>query len=108
MSRAISGVRCSPSPFVVPNVWLRRSSLNPDQRREADAAKARLTVPEGDHLTLLNVYNEYAQSASCVSLPFRCSLADCVEFCSFFCTIILMLMMLSNLNPIYSIPTCVL
>jgi hypothetical protein len=35
-----------------------------NQRREADAAKARLTVPDGDHLTLLNVYNQYAQSES--------------------------------------------
>jgi len=42
----------------VPNVWLRPNN----QRREADAAKARLTVPDGDHLTLLNVYNEYAQN----------------------------------------------
>ena len=32
-----------------------------NQKREADAAKARLTVPDGDHLTLLNVYNEYKQ-----------------------------------------------
>ncbi|KAI0028653.1 P-loop containing nucleoside triphosphate hydrolase protein [Vararia minispora EC-137] len=39
----------------VPNVWLRPNS----QRKEADAAKQRLTVPDGDHLTLLNVYNEY-------------------------------------------------
>ncbi|KAF7304792.1 p-loop containing nucleoside triphosphate hydrolase protein [Mycena kentingensis (nom. inval.)] len=39
----------------VPNVWLRPNN----QRREADAAKALLTVPDGDHLTLLNVYNEY-------------------------------------------------
>ncbi|KAF6752395.1 pre-mRNA-splicing factor ATP-dependent RNA helicase PRP43 [Ephemerocybe angulata] len=31
-------------------------------RREADAAKAKLTVPDGDHLTLLNVYNEYSQN----------------------------------------------
>ncbi|KAJ7710009.1 P-loop containing nucleoside triphosphate hydrolase protein [Mycena rosella] len=39
----------------VPNVWLRPNN----QRREADAAKALLTVPDGDHLTMLNVYNEY-------------------------------------------------
>ncbi|PPQ72131.1 hypothetical protein CVT25_008505 [Psilocybe cyanescens] len=39
----------------VPNVWLRPNN----QRREADAAKASLTVPDGDHLTLLNVYNQY-------------------------------------------------
>ncbi|KZT01300.1 P-loop containing nucleoside triphosphate hydrolase protein [Laetiporus sulphureus 93-53] len=43
----------------VPNVWLRP----PNQRREADAAKALLTVPDGDHLTLLNVYNNYVQNA---------------------------------------------
>ncbi|KAI0259164.1 P-loop containing nucleoside triphosphate hydrolase protein [Gloeopeniophorella convolvens] len=39
----------------VPNVWLRPNN----QRKEADAAKQLLTVPDGDHLTLLNVYNEY-------------------------------------------------
>ncbi|KAI0740348.1 pre-mRNA-splicing factor ATP-dependent RNA helicase PRP43 [Earliella scabrosa] len=39
----------------VPNVWLRP----PNQRKEADAAKAMLTIPEGDHLTLMNVYNSY-------------------------------------------------
>ncbi|TFK39329.1 P-loop containing nucleoside triphosphate hydrolase protein [Crucibulum laeve] len=42
----------------VPNVWLRPNN----QRREADAAKALLTVPDGDHLTLLNVYNQYVQN----------------------------------------------
>ncbi|KAI9439033.1 P-loop containing nucleoside triphosphate hydrolase protein [Lactarius indigo] len=39
----------------VPNVWLRPNN----QRKEADAAKQVLTVPDGDHLTLLNVFNEY-------------------------------------------------
>ncbi|KAH8988671.1 P-loop containing nucleoside triphosphate hydrolase protein [Lactarius hatsudake] len=39
----------------VPNVWLRPNN----QRKEADAAKQLLTVPDGDHLTLLNVFNEY-------------------------------------------------
>lgn len=39
----------------MPNVWLRPNN----QRREADAAKALLTVPDGDHLTLMNVYNQY-------------------------------------------------
>lgn len=39
----------------VPNVF----SRPPNLRKEADAAKAMLTVPGGDHLTLLNVYNEY-------------------------------------------------
>ncbi|KAG2336630.1 P-loop containing nucleoside triphosphate hydrolase protein [Suillus weaverae] len=42
----------------VPNVWLRPNN----QRKEADAAKALLTVPDGDHLTLLNVYNNYNQN----------------------------------------------
>ncbi|PCH34705.1 nucleoside triphosphate hydrolase protein [Wolfiporia cocos MD-104 SS10] len=42
----------------VPNVWLRP----PNQRKEADAAKAMLSVPDGDHLTLLNVYNSYQQN----------------------------------------------
>jgi pre-mRNA-splicing factor ATP-dependent RNA helicase DHX15/PRP43 len=42
----------------VPNVWLRPNN----QRKEADAAKALLTVPDGDHLTLLNVYNNYTQN----------------------------------------------
>ena len=48
----------------VPNVWLRPTN----QRKEADAAKALLTVPDGDHLTLLNVYNNYMQSMS-IPLP---------------------------------------
>lgn len=43
---------------LVPNIWIRPNN----QRRESDAAKALLTVPDGDHLTLLNVYNEYVQS----------------------------------------------
>jgi len=42
----------------VSSVWLR--PIN--QRKEADAAKAMLTVPDGDHLTLLNVYNTYMQN----------------------------------------------
>ncbi|KAF8550698.1 P-loop containing nucleoside triphosphate hydrolase protein [Imleria badia] len=42
----------------VPSVWLRPNN----QRKEADAAKAMLTVPDGDHLTLLNVYNSYMQN----------------------------------------------
>ncbi|KAF8840453.1 P-loop containing nucleoside triphosphate hydrolase protein [Paxillus ammoniavirescens] len=42
----------------VPNVWLRPNN----QRKEADAAKALLTVPDGDHLTLLNVYNSFMQN----------------------------------------------
>ncbi|KAF8531861.1 hypothetical protein JB92DRAFT_2803211 [Gautieria morchelliformis] len=32
-----------------------------DRRNEADAAKALLSVPGGDHFTLLNVYNSYRE-----------------------------------------------
>ncbi|CAG8559679.1 4594_t:CDS:2 [Acaulospora colombiana] len=46
------------SMLSVPNVFLRP----PNQRKEADAAKQLLTVPEGDHLTLLNIYNSYIQT----------------------------------------------
>ncbi|KXN81059.1 putative pre-mRNA-splicing factor ATP-dependent RNA helicase prp43 [Leucoagaricus sp. SymC.cos] len=42
----------------VPNVWSRPNN----QRQEADAAKELFTVPESDHLTLLNVYNQYIQN----------------------------------------------
>jgi len=42
----------------VPNVWLRPNN----QRKEADQAKALLTIPDGDHLTLLNVYNSWMQN----------------------------------------------
>ena len=47
-----------PNITLVPNVWVRP----PNQLKEADAAKQMLTVPDGDHLTLLNVYNHYQQS----------------------------------------------
>lgn len=39
----------------VPNVFLRPAN----QRKEADMAKAQFTHPDGDHLTLLNVYHAY-------------------------------------------------
>lgn len=39
-------------------MWIRPNN----QRKEADAAKALLSVPGGDHLTLLNVYNSYRES----------------------------------------------
>lgn len=42
----------------VPNIWLRPNN----KRKEADQAKALLTIPDGDHLTLLNVYNAWKQS----------------------------------------------
>ena len=48
----------------VPNVWLRPDN----QRKDADAAKQMLTVPDGDHLTLLNVFNEYQSSMSSFAL----------------------------------------
>lgn len=46
------------SMLSVPNVFLRP----PNQRKEADAAKALLSIPEGDHLTLMNIYNSYKQN----------------------------------------------
>ena len=50
---------CSHFFILVPNVWLRPNN----QRKEADQARALLTIPDGDHLTLLNVYNSWIQSA---------------------------------------------
>jgi pre-mRNA-splicing factor ATP-dependent RNA helicase DHX15/PRP43 len=44
----------------VPNVWLRPNNM----RKEADIAKKLLTIPDGDHLTMLNVYNSWQQSQS--------------------------------------------
>lgn len=42
----------------VPNVFLRPNN----RRKEADEAKAQFTHPDGDHLTLLNVYHAYKTS----------------------------------------------
>jgi pre-mRNA-splicing factor ATP-dependent RNA helicase DHX15/PRP43 len=39
-------------------------------RKEADSAKQMLTVPDGDHLTLLNVFNEYQNSTYLSNLSF--------------------------------------
>jgi pre-mRNA-splicing factor ATP-dependent RNA helicase DHX15/PRP43 len=50
----------------VPDVWIRPNN----QQKDADASKQLLTVPYSDHLTLLNVYNQYIQSElpnSCVT-----------------------------------------
>ncbi|KIK54777.1 hypothetical protein GYMLUDRAFT_87933 [Collybiopsis luxurians FD-317 M1] len=44
----------------VPTIWVRPLH----QRAAADQAKTLLTVPEGDHLTMLNVYNTYLQNKS--------------------------------------------
>jgi pre-mRNA-splicing factor ATP-dependent RNA helicase DHX15/PRP43 len=63
---SFDGVRLYTS---VPNVWLRPNN----QRKEADTAKQMLTVPDGDHLTLLNVFNEYQNSTPCFS-PHPCPL----------------------------------
>lgn len=54
----------------VPNVWVRPNN----QRREADQAKAHFTVPDGDHLTLLNVYNNYALCKDCLPKLLSCHL----------------------------------
>ncbi|KAJ9106285.1 DEAH-box ATP-dependent RNA helicase prp43 [Naganishia friedmannii] len=42
----------------VPNVFVRPNNA----RKEADQAKAQFTHPDGDHLTLLNVYHAYKQN----------------------------------------------
>jgi pre-mRNA-splicing factor ATP-dependent RNA helicase DHX15/PRP43 len=39
----------------VPNFWSRPNN----RRKEADIAKELLSLPDGDHLTLINVFNEY-------------------------------------------------
>jgi pre-mRNA-splicing factor ATP-dependent RNA helicase DHX15/PRP43 len=46
--------------YIVPNVWVRP----PNQRHEADKAKSVFKIPDSDHLTLLNVFNQYYQSMS--------------------------------------------
>ncbi len=46
----------------VPNVFVRPSGKN--ARREADDAKMQFANPEGDHLTLLNVFLEYKSSGA--------------------------------------------
>jgi pre-mRNA-splicing factor ATP-dependent RNA helicase DHX15/PRP43 len=45
--------------LAVPKIWVRPN----DKRKEADIAKQLLSIPEGDHLTLLNVFDEYQSSA---------------------------------------------
>lgn len=49
---SIAAMLSTPNPFIRPN----------SQRREADEAKAQFTHPDGDHLTLLNVYHAYKTS----------------------------------------------
>ena len=61
--------------LAVPNIWVR-----PNGRwKEADIAKQLLSVPDGDHLTLLNVFNEYQNStyhSNIISLPLTKMLSD--------------------------------
>ncbi|KAF8344449.1 P-loop containing nucleoside triphosphate hydrolase protein [Amanita rubescens] len=57
-SNAVTEILTITAMLSVPNIWLRPNN----QRHEADAAKAKLAVPDGDHLTLLNVYNQYQQN----------------------------------------------
>ena len=40
-----------------------------NMQREADAAHAQFTHPDGDHLTLLNVYHAYKTSKSFDMFP---------------------------------------
>lgn len=51
---SIAAMLSVPNPFIRPN----------SQRKEADEAKAQFTHPDGDHLTLLNVYHAYKTSKS--------------------------------------------
>jgi pre-mRNA-splicing factor ATP-dependent RNA helicase DHX15/PRP43 len=44
--------------LAVPTIWVRPNN----KRKEADIAKQLLSIPDGDHLTLLNVFHEYQNS----------------------------------------------
>ena len=44
--------------LAVPNIWIRPNA----NRKEADIAKQLWSIPDGDHLTLLNVFNGYQNS----------------------------------------------
>ena len=45
--------------LAVPSIWVRPNY----KRKEADTARQWLSIPDGDHLTLLNVFDEYQDSA---------------------------------------------
>jgi pre-mRNA-splicing factor ATP-dependent RNA helicase DHX15/PRP43 len=44
--------------LAVPNIWIRPNN----KQKEADIAKQLLSIPDGDHLTLLNVFDQYQNS----------------------------------------------
>jgi pre-mRNA-splicing factor ATP-dependent RNA helicase DHX15/PRP43 len=44
--------------LTVPNIWVRPNN----KQKEADIAKKWFSIPEGDHLTLINVFDEYQNS----------------------------------------------
>ena len=44
--------------LAVPNIWIRPKN----QQKEANFSKQLLSIPDGDHLTLLNVFDEYQNS----------------------------------------------
>lgn len=46
-------------PFSVPNVFMRPKNM----AKEADLARQQFTHPDGDHLTLLNVFHAFKSSA---------------------------------------------
>jgi pre-mRNA-splicing factor ATP-dependent RNA helicase DHX15/PRP43 len=73
------------STCAVPNIWLRPNN----QRREANAAKARLTIPYSDHLTLLNVYNQYRLQGESALKTQACPAEHSGTACLFFLGLIL-------------------
>ena len=44
--------------LAVPSIWVRPNY----RQKEADTARQWLSIPDGDHLTLLNVFDEYQKS----------------------------------------------
>ena len=64
MLSTIDGI---PLHTTVPNIWLRPNNF----RKEADSAKQMLSIHDGDHLTLLNVFNEYQNSTYLSNLSVR-------------------------------------
>lgn len=67
---SIAAMLSVPNPFIRPN----------SQRKEADEAKAQFTHPDGDHLTLLNVYHAYKTSELFVHLRLILTCTDTLLF----------------------------